>query len=438
LLAGLALHAHPATVLLAPLAVAVAWQRRAAWRAEWPSMAGGATLALLPFAPMLWHEATHGWPMLGTLFARGPGSGVGGLFALARGVFVQGPMSAFAPGGPVAMLLVAVLFPLLAISLVAGLPMALSRRRELWIMPAWAAVSFLLLAALRERTPFYMVYVWLPFGAATLGLAWWGLWQTPRARPMAHLAAATCLALALVATGLQLRDAHAGQTVMLAGSVADVRKVSAPVRVPLLPAFLLDHWGRETCAAGRPVVLHGDLALLVDAALAISVRMACDQPGLVGIGGGADLADAMHVAGLTPGQRRVLGDAGAGWPQAFSDGPARVVAAAGTTPVASGGLLELRPRSTGEAVAREFEFMAPRASAIAISLPFAPYDGARVESVGADGAERAPLFAGAATRVYLCDECRGVAVQWRVVLRTREPERIDLVVLTPAATASRD
>ena len=75
--------------------------------------------------------------------------------------------------------------------------------------------------------------------------------------------------------------------------------------------------------------------------------------------------------------------------------------------------------------------MAQRAAAIAVSVPFAQYDGARIESVAANGAERAPLLTGAATRIYRCDECPGVAVEWRVVLRTREPDRLDIVVLAP-------
>lgn len=438
LLQGLAFHAHPATVLLLPLAAAVAWQRRAMLRGDAASMAGGAALAVLPFAPMLWHEASHGWPMLGTLFARGVGGGILGVLELARGVFVQGPGSAFAPGGAKWVSLAAIVFPLLALTLVPGWATALAQRRGLGRVLLAALLAFVLLAAMRARTPFYMVYAWLPFGAAVLAVAWWSLWQVPRARSIASVAVGLCLASAAAATALQLRDAHAGQSTLLAGSVADVRKVSAPRRVPLLPAWLLDRWGRDVCEANRPTVVHGDLALLVDAALAISVRLACDRTDLVGIGGGANLPDAVHLAGLTPGQRRILGEVHAGWPQAFSQGPVRVVASGQTTPVATGGLLELRPRSIGALVAREIEFMAPRHSVIAVGLPFAVYDEARVENVDAAGFAREPIFTGAATRLYRCDECTSVAVTWRIVVRTREPERLDILVLTPVAATSPD
>lgn len=435
MLQGLALHAHPATALLVPLAVAVAWQRRAAFRHEAGPIAGGVALALLPFAPMLWHEATHGWPMLETLFARGAPGGLATAPELARGVFVQGPVSAFAAGGRAWILVASLLYPVLALTLVAGLAFAIRRQPALWRVPLCAVLALLLLAALGGRTPFHLVYAWLPFGAATLALGWWGLWHSPRARPVATAAAAACVALALCATTLQIRAAHAGQTTLLAGSVADVRTLAPPRRVPLLPAFLLDQWGREICTANRATVLHGDLALLMDAARAISVRLACDRADLVNIGGGADVPDAAHVAGLTPGQRRVLGEAQAGWPQAFSDAPLRVVASGPTTPVAAG---DPRTRSTHALQSREFEFMAPRGAAVAISLPFAAWDEARIESVGADGFARTPVLAGAATRVFRCDDCTGVAVQWRVVVRTREPDRLDIVVITPAAAVSPD
>jgi hypothetical protein len=453
LLQGLALHAHPSTALLLPAAAAVAWQRRAQWRSDWTPLILGVALAVLPFLPMLWHEAAHGWPTFAAMQREGGSEwrAVAGAFALARGVFVYGPMTAFAAGdgGMTATTASAAesssapavaawaLIALTTLSLI-GWRWAVARRRALWRVPLCMLLAFLLLAALRERTPFYMVYAWLPFGAALLAGAWWALWDLPRLRVLAWSAAAACGAGALFAAAVQLRAAHDGVGLLPAGSVADVRRDPAPRNVPLLPAFVLDRWGREVCARQRPVVLHGDLALLVDAALAMPARMACDGADQVRIGGGARFADAWHVAGLTPGQWRRVEGVDGGWPQAFSESPWRVVAASGTTPVASGGLLALRERSTEVLRTRELEFSAPRDAALSIGLPFAPYDEARIESVQADGSAREPLLMGATSQVYRCDDCSGAQVQWRVVLRTREPERLDVVLLKPAAAVSRD
>ena len=442
LLFGLAFHAHPTVLVMLPLAIAVAWRRRDSWRGEIAPMLGGVALAVLPFAPMLMHEAAQGWPMFGTLFKASDSNSLtalAGAWKFMVGAQMFGALAALAPLGfdkgavPLAIWFAGM--PLLAC--VFAYRPGLRMPREAWGVPLAAVLAWLLLAALRERTPFYMVYAWLPFAACVTALGWWQLWRLPRGRALALAIAGSVVVGALAVTTLQMRDAHRGLTPM-AGNVADVRKAASPRPLPLLPAFLLDHWGREICAQERDVVLHGDLALLVDAALAMPVRMVCDRAERVHIGGGAGLAGAWHVLGLTPGQRHALHGSDGGWPQAFSEGPLRVVAAARTTPVASGGLLSLRPRSGGEQQVRELEFDAPRGAAVLIGLPLAPYDEARIGIVSADGVVQAPVLSGATSRVYRCDDCSGEAVAWRIAVSTREPERLDVVLLTPAAAASRD
>jgi hypothetical protein len=442
LLFGLALHAHPTVVAMLPLVFAVAWRRREAWRGDIVAVAAGVALAVLPFVPMLVHETTHGWPMFDTLF-KGTSSNasvaLAGAGRFIAGVQMHGALAALAPlGTGVGVVALAAWFACMpALACMAVFHPSWRARREAWAIPFAAVFAWLLLSAVRERTPFYMVYAWLPFAACLTAYGCWLLWRLQRGRRLALAMMGSIAAGALLVAAVRVQDAHDG-LVWLPGNVSDVRRSAPPHAMPLLPVFLLDHWGREVCAQPRHIVLHGDLALLVDAGLALPVRMVCDGAERVHIGGGAALADAWHVVGLTPGQRRILGDAGARWSQTFTESPLRVVAASGTTPVANGGLLSLRTRRESGLQERELQFEAPRAAIVQIGLPFVPYDEARVERAEADGVGREPLLTGAASQLYRCDGCAGDTVRWRVVLRTREPERLDVVLLNPVAAASRD
>lgn len=445
LMQGLALHAHPSTVLVVPLALAVFWRRRVSWLADLPWLAGGVVLAIAPFVPMLLHEAVHGWPMVASL-GQGGSDGwraVVGAPAFAWGVFVQGPVAALASAPLIAYLLVVVVMASLYgwWALLRATPPSSFPRvscKGLWWLPVIAVLAFAMLAALRERTPFYMVYAWLPFGAAVLAGAWWAGLRSRGGRVLAGMAIGMCVGGAVSVAVLQLRSAHDGLAMVMSGSVSDVRRVSEPRELPLLPAVVVDRWGHEACADRREVIVHGDLALLADASLALGARMACNGGDRVFIGGGADSFDARHIAGLTPGQHEHLFGAVADWSSVLSTAPLRVVASRGSTPVAAGGLLQLRPRSTSAPERREIEFLAPRDAAVSIGLPFAPYDAARIEHVSAEGMERSPVLQGASVRVYRCEGCERSVVSWRVTIRSSEPERLDIVLLTaPAAAASR-
>ncbi|HET7845320.1 MAG TPA: hypothetical protein VFL14_14280, partial [Xanthomonadales bacterium] len=175
LLQSLALHAHPATIVLALALPFVLWRRRERWRSDVAWIGAGFLASLLPFVPMLVAEARAGWPALAAIasYAQSPPPGLG-LAAYLDGA-TRGGIALFAraiaSAGLAPWLLAA--YALVAIAALAGIARAVAAGEGRRIALATLALVVVLLAirVLRPLTPFYMLLAWLPLLAAWLALA---------------------------------------------------------------------------------------------------------------------------------------------------------------------------------------------------------------------------------------------------------------------------
>jgi hypothetical protein len=433
LLQSLALHAHPATIVLALALPFVARRRRSFWRTDLGSVAGGIALALLPFVPMLVAEARDGWPALAAIaqYAQQPPAGLGWgayLDGATRGGF-ELFTDALASRGLVPWL--HALYALLALAIGAGLVRAARAGEARRVALATLALFALLVAVrmLRPLTPFYMLLAWLPALAAWIALALDALARGGRGGRW--LAAGACAALALLALAAPaslLRRASQGTLPLPLAALGDVAQPRQPARVALLPARQLDLVGKALCAEPG-TVLHGHLAVLVDSALSLGSRLRCGDAGDPGIGGGARIAGP-HRLGLVPQALRAAGVAGAGWDEARTLAPKRVLAAAGTQSVPDGSRYPFRERGAGTPSVFAIEFAIDATERVVVANAFTVYDGARIVGARADGRPATTLHATNDVAVFACDGCSG-KVDWLVEVETGFPDRLDIVTFVP-------
>jgi hypothetical protein len=439
LLQSLALHAHPATLVLALGVPPLLWRRRLRWREDLPWIALGFALALLPFAPVAVAEARAGWPALAALAAfaetRAADPALAGAVALARGATLGG--AAFLARGLASADLAPLLWALFAL-VAAGASFGLLRAgmnapsRRLIMTAIGALVLALIgLTLLRAETPFYMALVWLPFVALLLALGLAQLWRGGNVlRRFGHAVAIAALLLHLIAAALLVRRAEQGLAELPLAAFGDVRLVEVPFEdTALLPAWRLDRFGAALCAEPARTVLHADLALLIDSALALSAQLACGDTSRIGIGGGARETDARHLLGLTPRQLQRAGYHAADWELTATLAPRAVIAAAMSMPLPDGSGYPFRARAAGARALHRVEFEAPAEARVVIAHPFFVYDDARTVAVRADEAPAELLSRTRATEIYAAPATGARVVRWEVEIDSGFPERLDIVVV---------
>jgi hypothetical protein len=438
---SLALHAHPATIGLAPIIaiVAVSAMPDFGWLLRWGAVA--MLVALIPFAPLIADPLAAPAPLVtqaaeyvrGTMHAAnlletGP---------LLWGMLVRGPLVvadaflAILPG-MAATVIVAVLA--LELAALAGLVYG-SRRQPLPVAAALlTTLAFTALVAwLRPATPFYMTYALLPFVAGLGAMGLYGLCASLRQR-------ASALLVGLIGVALVL---HGASALGIAGTIAsgDVTLAAAPrldvkhddatpaLAEPWLPAHAVDASGKLLCRLHGAIVLHGAYAFLEHVYLGLDHRLRCGmlEVQLAGIepAGDAHLVGlalpAWNALGWTPPTR--LGGIGVG-PVAHALWPTHGL------PVPDGSVYP--PPAIAPAPVRTVTVDAtlPGDEALVIALPYVPWMIPPGIAVTANGIARSPLARDVATAVYACRECSG-AISWRITITSSAPERVDVVTIAP-------
>ena len=435
---GAALHAHPSTLVLAPLLLALLPRRR--WSArEAGALLLGVLAAALWFAPMLWAEWQDGLlPLREGLarYAAGAESTAlneAGGWRLLAGLLVGAPYFLLVHmAGALDGVLMALAYAVVAVATLAGVRRVASegplRQVALFALTA-LALGTLGLLALRGTTRFYMVLMLAPALALLPALALEALARGGRRRVVA-VAAGAALLLALLANARVLQRAEHGAMRFSALAAHDIRQWDAPAAdAATFPAWHQDRLGAQVCAEDGVQVLHGALAVLFDSALALPVRLRCGAVERLGVGGGAAVAAATHRLGLTPALLHALGQRDADWSSALRLAPDAVVAAAQPLPVPAGDTHPARPLGLGDPRDHALQMRAPADAVLLIGQLFALYGGETL-AVRADGTDMTPVLRNASVVAYRCDACAG-DVQWELLLRTGFPERIDVVLWSP-------
>lgn len=438
---SLALHAHPTTIVLAPIIAIVALFAMPSLTAllRWSAVA--ILVALIPLAPLLADREAAFASLAGQVgeYARGTMHAANLLDtgALLWGVLVRGPrivadaFLALVPGAPAA-----VTVSVLALELagLAGLAFTAFRRPLPVTAALLATLAFTaLIAWLRPATPFYMTYALLPWVAGLLALGWRGLCAELNERGGALLATlvGTALALhALSAVGIAATIAS-GDVVLPVVPRLDVKRDDAAPALPepWLPAHAVDASGTLLCGLQSPIVLHGTYAFLEQVYLGLDHRLRCGmrEVRLAGV----DPSAAVHLVGLALPAWQSLG-----WTPPIALGGIGVTRAAHVLwparglPPPDGSVypppaippLPLRTVTVEATVAG--------GEALVVALPYVPWMIPPQIAVAANGIARTPLARDAVAAVYACGECPGVTA-WRITIASSAPERVDVVTIAP-------
>jgi len=447
---GLALHAHPSTVVLLPLSALCAWRfaSSAAWRLQ--NVASAAAGALLPFASYLIAQANAGWPDADST-ATYVGQSVGlrqltAVPALADAVLWSGPhtlIDALLPAGARAAAFAAWTLALAASALAIAIGWRRCDRasRTLIGYAALAAiVALCTLCILRERIPWYMAYLPTLAAAALLAAIWRGLVSAwPRGALLVAPAAAVCVALGVALDIGLWRQSSRAEFRLPGGALHDTLQGYAAASVPAqiggtsLPARFAAASGDFLCAHGD-AVLHASYASYVDSTAALDARMRCDGRSEQQIGGGAGIALERHWVGMPQRLWRELEREPATWIGPFGLGRvAAISSSAATLAVAAPGRYPLRDLLLPEAAVFEAELDAPPGSVVVASAVLGFFAPVIIEEARADNVAQDVLATTAFVDVYRCAACAQTAqsVHWRIRFRAARADLLDIIALAP-------
>ncbi|MFI4953976.1 MAG: hypothetical protein ACHP7M_12630 [Burkholderiales bacterium] len=437
---GLAVHAHPTCLLLAPaLAGVVAARVRAGKTPRAATFGAAALLLALPFLPAALEpssragevarlsvavaDASRSWRWMDLLnipwnmFVGAPG--------MAAGTFLY-------RSGTAGLLWYGILTAIWTI--IAAGAMALAASRRLARIASCAGVAFLLgvalVAALRSFTPYYMTFVLLPAAALGIGAALTALAE--RGRPAR--AAAMCAAALIVATQIALAGGqlNRGSESWLRTALVNVSDFKTPPQAvkeePLYPAWTRDAVARALCASERPVALHGMLATGFDIDFAIETMLACGKRDRAVLAGNDPAAEhwiglpayAWRRLDLAPG--RTLGSYGV-------DHPDRIIAPAMAHAIVTGD--EFPPRHIAAAPHQTLalSFRAPGNAALVVTDIVPWYMPLRALVVTRAGAAVAPAITSSSLVAFRCRDCAAHEVEWTLNLQASDPSWVDIVTL---------
>ncbi len=419
LIFGLALHAHPSTVVLLPAWLPATQQAMSTGNWQRPLLFLVAPLLLL--APSLLVEAGSGWQQLGSTRDYLVQSGVAERLLRAPALAYQMPSAPFSipaamtvdPGWVTVWVWPAAWALILAFAVAGLVILGLRQRKRATEVAALFALALLGSACIREVTPFYQTFVLVPPFALLLAAGLHSLAVAARLERIVALLASIS-AVVLVAWLLALRMAALGlgeqrlPSAALADVVHGIRAQDTPVE--LFPVRLLDRLGRQGCRAG-PLRVHGDAAVMLETAGDLARAMHCpDQSSWVL--GGTDRSQAA-LLGLSRGllRRAGLADARSGSYLWTSDVTA-------FHPI--GGQALLRPAAypphpiPGEdRTTVEIAFDLPGGSVVGVSNWIALFNPLLDVEVEVNGIRVQPLANSFSTRLFRCETCEGPA-RWNV------------------------
>lgn len=315
LLAGLAFHAHPTTLLL--VALATIWALGGTFplrtRALHATVAAGAGLALLlPQVIGLVSGTNEDVRTVGAFLSSGLHPVLERLPPLLGGIAWVGPgividfWLAPEPWSPVLRFLHG-----LALALaVAGLVREVAGgRHTVIILLGILALHSMFVLALREMTPFWMVQAHAPIVAFLLAIGWASLWQGfASIRPvLVGVALAYGLLLALlfrfaISSPVELRLPTYAPGSFGLMSVESRPSGSKRVANPGLPVGSLDELASGLCGGA---VTYGHLGALIDVSYGIGVRRRCGDVDDILIGG-PPRPGIPAIIGLNEGAQRAL------------------------------------------------------------------------------------------------------------------------------------
>lgn len=441
-LAGLALalvaHAHPAALVLAPLAaLPLARHSPAASRAV-RALALAAGFAL-PFLPMLVAEARTGWPALaGTAdwaagtplaarLARMPAVIAGTWLApvvLVRDAFL--PASALVRAGWLAGSCA------IALGVAWGWGSALrARRRDVLALAAAALLASALLALLREAIAFYFVLPLVPLGALAAAAALDA--ARPRARGVIVALGVFVVSAQLAVLAQRTALARDGEQWLPRAALADVARWPAadPLPVDHLPVVAADALAREVLCPRAPLSVHGDFAAQLELAQGLPVEIACGaRARSIRLGG----TRSPSLAGLP---RGLLARAGIEAPAATG-----TVLLAHVTPLQprEGAPLQRHGRYPPHPFALSpdarvsLDAIGASRTVLAITELNPAFVATAEPEVFANATRLEPVARSAQTRLYRCGACVG-KIRWTVSVRTGDPRWLDVFLVDPGGAA---
>ncbi len=428
---SLALHAHATTVALIGVPLLLVAR---AMNDHRPGLSGvwlGVALASLPFAPWLFEQTLHGWPVLHEV--RGY-LGSDNTDQLSLGKLPALVWQASAGGLRYWLEVMLGLSPTLSWGLTGvfagavalGLAGVVWRgsRADRWVLLAWLA-SLPILVLLRDH-----FYFWMLTGTRVLllGLVAVGLAHLASTRARLRNALFAFLAVGI---GLYLSVVVAVARWQEAGTwpfaiMPDVTAIWAPT-TPLaaMPAYAMRASGRWQCSA-QPISLHGAYAVALVHDYAMEAALACREVDIVV--GGADPAR-RHWLGLSRAMARQVGADATRGIGPFVLLPARRVLDGGEAiSLHYPGQAPFPPLSAREDIesTRVIELALRAGERLAIShlgIGFVEPPNVRI---WAAGRALSPVAADMTASVYACASCGDTT--WRVEIRAPRPGLLDAVV----------
>ena len=425
---GLALHAHPSAVCVLALLPAVLWcRRRILSRHDLIGMVMGGLLFALPLIPMLVAEYRESWPAFSPSLAYATQSThhftIGSALQIMQGTLVEGPRIALGLGGGgvliEALYISVMLLALLGLFVNVWAGVALERMMLAMSLLALLLLSFLL-SGLRDYTPFYMALVLLPFWYAAVAI---GL----RRLPLVRLWIVAAMVLALSGNALLITSAKVGHARIDVARLSNVQNAMPKfIDAALLPATQLDALGRALCDADHEVVLHGYLAVLYDASLALGPELWCGKrTGVVFSGPGS--AGSAHWLGLPPLLAKRLGlQHDDNW---NSTPKVEVHALWPTKPLEPADRTRYpHHRATGAlAVTHTWTVQSAAGNALVTTDLLYPYRINKVGKVSANGRVASKQAEMNITQVWVCADCGNEAIEWQVEGLSNDPDVLDIV-----------
>ena len=442
LASGLAFHAHPTTVLVVPLAFAVAMfvLREERMQGALAFLAGCAA----PFVPYLVSQALSGFPdwatATGYVATQVRAAQLANAGAILRSVAFDGPIeiARYLIGVDPALLpLVSGLLAALLVAAAVGLVMVARQavgRRRVGSALAIVVIFVLAIACLRPTTPVYFAYALLPPFAAAVALGLHGILERTRGGAAIAGLAITVLALqALVVAKLYSAVTAGRGTLPEVGDISSKKSMEPSTNV-WFPAYAHAASGTFLCRSGDSAAVHGPLAFLVDMNLGVDTLLRCDRQPAVQLSG-AGAAERTHWVGMPVSFWEMvsvrpqcrLGPLGLA-PAAQALWPPGAIA-----PVSADKFLP-RPFLHGASQERSLAFTTA-AAAVVLTNVIPWYMPWRIASVRVDGREVAPRESTVASALYAAPDHGVESARWEVRFSAPSPEMIDIAAIGPSAAA---
>lgn len=440
------LHAHPTTILLIGVfALAASMASPASDRLVHAAVAASA--ALLPFLPMLAYQAMHGWPDLTSTSAYA--SGGLALPSLARAAKICLALADYGanyvahywlelPRPALRWLRALNAIYFIAATIGIALLARSDARRLRWALTLLALflVQAVFLTAIREITPFWMIFAQLPLIAAFVALGLDRLCDCGSRPRVAVIALASSWVLWSLASWIWIASSpwhgimgaakHPRHGLM---EITEHQTLEVPFTVARIPASQLFTIAPRTCA---PTTLYAHYALFVDTSFGIGTIKRC---------GGTD---SIHLGGpLEPDRSALVGLRDYTWqriglhPEYYSGSlgispPAAVWHSPQAIPVVAAFAY---PPHQLAIDTRQFQVdgTAPADQAVVVAYRALDYGPFRVLEARADGRPVAPVWEDEATAIFRAPENLHHAgtIAWSIQINAT-PAYVDVLTLADA------